>query len=92
MPQRGSYARRNAGHKDRQSRRLASAAGDRERLSAAYDWFRSAAGLLARRRTPKGIDQEVHRATAARLMREVAEHLRTLASDIDRGEYDAGKG
>ena len=89
MAQRGVYARRNAGHKDRWTRRYAAASGDREQLAAAYDWFRSAAELLARRRPPKGADQEVHRAAAARLVREMADHLRTLAEDIDRGEYDA---
>ena len=89
MAQRGAYANRNAGHKDRWARRYAAASGDREQLSAAYDWFRSAAELLARRRTPKGTGQEVHQAAAARLVREAAEHLKTLAENIDRGEYDA---
>jgi hypothetical protein len=88
MTQHGVYANRNAGHKARQARLYALAKNDRERLAAACNWFRSSAELLARRRPPEGTDQEVHRMTAARLIREAAEHMKALAAEIDRGEYD----
>jgi hypothetical protein len=85
----GAWANRNAGHKARRARRFALAASDGERLAAAYDWFRSSAGLLARRRTPNGIDQKVHEAAAGRLVREMTDYLKSLAEAIDRGDYDA---
>jgi hypothetical protein len=89
MPQYGAYARRNAGHKERRARLYAEARDDAARLSVAFDWFRSSAGLLARRRPPKDAPGDVHEAAAARLVREMAGHLKRAAEAIDRGDYDA---
>jgi len=80
---------RNAGHKARQAELLASAKTDAERLAAAYGWFTSSAALLARRRPPPGGDQEAHRKAAARLIREMTDHLAGSAQAIDRGDHDA---
>jgi|HubBroStandDraft_6_1064221.scaffolds.fasta_scaffold00062_11 hypothetical protein len=92
MPQHGARANRNAGHRTRRARLLASAQGDDKRLAAAYDWFRSSAGLLSRRRPPYGTDRKVHQEAAARLTREAAGYLQRFAEAIDRGDYDARKG
>jgi len=82
---------RNAGHKSRHAGLFAQAQSDKERLAAAYAWFLASALLLARRRTPLHVDQEVHRTAAAGLIRDAAGYLATLAQAIDRGDYDAGK-
>jgi hypothetical protein len=90
----GVYARRNAGHRTYTDTKLAAATGT-ARLAAAYDSFRASAKLLAKRRTPRGVSQDVHRDTAARLTAEAAASLEALALRIDRGEFDAnspGKG
>ena len=92
MTRYGAHARRNAGHRSRRARVYAAAPDDAARLSAAFDWFRSSAGLLARRRPPKGADREAHAAAAARLIRDMTAHLRQAAEAIDRGDYDTGKG
>lgn len=92
MAQRGAYTRRNAGHKAEHARRFAGAANDRDRLAAAFGWFRSSALLLARRRPPRGTGQDVHRAASARLIREAAQYLKERAEEIDRGDHDARKG
>jgi hypothetical protein len=92
MPQHGAYARRNAGHKDRRARLYAAAPDDAARLAAAFDWFRSSARLLARRRPPEGAAEDAHKTTAARLVREMTAHLRHVAEAIDRGDYDTEKG
>jgi hypothetical protein len=91
MPQRGAYANRNVGHKARQARLYAQAGDDAKRLAAAYAWFRSSAALLARRRPPAPLDEKVHEALAARLVREMTAHLKATAEAIDRGDYDAGR-
>jgi hypothetical protein len=88
----GAYARRNAGHRARRARIYAAARDDAARLSAAFDWFRSSAQLLARRRPPEAADQQAHEAAAAGLIRGMTEHLRQAAEAIDRGDYDTGKG
>jgi len=54
----------------------------------AFSWFRSAVQLQARRRVPDGTGQEIHGQTAARLMRDMAAHLKQAAEAIDRGDYD----
>jgi hypothetical protein len=89
MPRRGSREARNAGHKARQAARLAAARTDAEQLAAAYEWFRSSAALLARRRPPRGVSQEAHRAAATRLIRDMTGRLLDDAQAIDRGDYDA---
>jgi len=91
MGQYGVYAHRNAGHKARRRRLYAGAADDSARLSAAFDWFRSSAGLLARRRAPESAGKDANRAVAARLVREMTAHLKAAAEAIDRGDYDAGR-
>ena len=91
MPQYGVYANRNAGHKKRRALLFGAAKTDAERLVAAFDWFRSSTRLLARRRAPKGIGKEVHSLTAARLVREMTDYLKSRAEAIDRGDYDAKK-
>lgn len=88
----GVYAHRNAGHKTACAARIQSAGSETEQLAAAYDWFRASARLLARRRPPRGVSQDVHRDTAARLLSQAAAHLEDLARQIDRGDYDARKG
>lgn len=88
----GVYARRNAGHKTAHAKKLQAAATDVARLAAAYDWFRASARLLARRRPPRGISQDIHQATAARLCGDAAAYLEQLARAIDRGDHDARKG
>lgn len=92
MPHYGVYANRNAGHKARRARQFAVAGDDGRRLAAAYDWFRSSARLLARRRPPRAADQDAHKATAALLVREATQHLKALAEAIDRGDYDTVRG
>lgn len=89
MPRRGSREMRNAGHKARQAARLAAARTDAERLAVAYGWFRSSAALLSRRRPPRGVSQETHRAAAGRLVRDMTDRLLECAQAIDRGDYDA---
>jgi hypothetical protein len=89
MTQRGAYARRNAGHRERRARLFAAAPDDAARLVAAFDWFRSSAALLARRRTPKGVPQSAHADVAVRLVREATAHLKAVAEAIDRGDHDA---
>lgn len=89
MPRRGTWEKRNAGHKARQADLLARARTDSERLAAAYGWFASSAALLARRRPPRGAGQEAHREAAGRLIREAADRLAASAQAIDRGDYDA---
>ena len=89
MAQRGAYARRNLGHRGAQAARLAAARGDMQRLTAAFDMFRSAVALLSRRRPPRDADQSAHRAAAAGLTRDVTAYLKDLADAIDRGDYDA---
>jgi hypothetical protein len=79
---------RNAGHKTRRAREYAAASTDEARLSVAFDWFRSSARLLGRRRPPKDADRHVHEATSARLVREMTVHLKVHAEAIDRGDYD----
>jgi hypothetical protein len=80
---------RNAGHKSRQVRLYAAAPDEAARLSAAFDWFRSSARLLARRRPPESAGEDAHKTAAARLVREMAAHLRQAAEAIDRGDHDA---
>lgn len=92
MPQHGACARRNAGHKNRQAQQYEDAEDDAARLAAAFGWFRSSAALLARRQVPKGTSQEAHQREAARLIRDMAGHLRQAAEAIDRGDYDTTKG
>lgn len=84
-------AQRNAGHRAEHPARLATAAGDMERLAAACDWFRASVALLGRRRPPRGWPGETHPAIAARLARDATTYLTGLAEAIDRGDYDAGK-
>lgn len=89
MPRRGSREARNADHKAAQSGAFGGARNEDEMLAAAFAWFRSSAALLARRRPPRGVSQEAHRAAAARVRREAALHLKAAAEAIDRGDYDA---
>jgi hypothetical protein len=91
MARRGSWEVRNASHKARCSRRFAEAGTDADRLSAAFDWFRSSVSLLARRRVPLGYSQEDNRRQAARLVREATEYLVACARAIDQGKFDAGR-
>jgi hypothetical protein len=81
--------KRNAGHRDRRAVLYAAAGDDAARLTAAFDWFRSSAALLGRRRPPHPFGQEVHEATAGRLIREMAATLKRAAEEIDRGDHDA---
>jgi hypothetical protein len=80
---------RNAGHKARQAQLFAQAHTDAERQAVAFAWLRSSAALLTRRRPPPGFDKEVHRSAAARLVREMADHIAASARAIDKGDYDA---
>lgn len=80
---------RNARHKEVHALRFAGATADDEALAAGFAWFRSSVALLARRRPPRGVSQEAHRAEAARLKREAAAELKARAEAIDRGDYDA---
>ncbi len=91
MPRRGSRDMRNAAFRERHARAFAGARTDDERLAVAFDWFRSSAALLSRRRVPPRFSQEAHRQQAARLIREMAGHLAVQAQAIDRGDYDAGR-
>jgi hypothetical protein len=91
MTRHGAYARRNAGHRARRTRLYAAAADDAARLSAAFDWFRSSARLLARRRPPEDVGEKAHEAAATRLVRDMTAHLRQAAEAIDRGDYDIPK-
>jgi hypothetical protein len=89
VPRRGSREKRNAGHKARQAELYAAAqADDVEALRAAFDWFRSSAALLARRRPPRPFGKDAHRPVAASVMREMAAELASAARAIDRGDYD----
>lgn len=88
MARRGSREARNAGHKTRRAQLWAAAVTPEQQLAAAYEWFRSSAALLARRRVPLHADQKRHRDTAARLMREMAAYLKARAEEIDRGVFD----
>jgi hypothetical protein len=92
MPRRGSWDMRNAAFKERRGREFAAAQTDKDRLAAAFDWFRSSASLMARRRVPRGFSKEANRETAMRLAREAAEYLVRRAQAIDRGEFDTGRG
>jgi hypothetical protein len=92
MTRHGAYANRGAGHRSRRARLYAAAPDEAARLSAAFDWFRSSARLLARRRPPEDADQQAHKTAAAGLIRGMTEHLRQAAEAIDRGDYDTGKG
>jgi hypothetical protein len=92
MPRRGSWEMRNTAFKERRAREFAAAQTDSDRLTVAFDWFRSSAALMARRRVPPGFSQEANRAAAERLAREAAEYLVRRAQAIDRGEFDAGRG
>lgn len=80
---------RNAAHRARQAALWHAAGSDLDRLAVAFDWFRSSAALLARRRPPAGIPQSAHEATAARLLAEMATTLKTAAEALDRGDHDA---
>jgi hypothetical protein len=91
MPRRGSWEMRNAAYKGRRAAELAAASTDAGRLAVAFDWFRSSAALLARRRVPRGYSQDDNRAASARLVREVVRYLAAQAQAIDRGDYDAGR-
>lgn len=82
----GVYARRNAGHREAAEERWVSARSARQRLAVAYDTFRAATALLAKRRTPAGVPQDVHRAAADRLVEAEAVRLMNLARLINRGE------
>ena len=88
MSRYGCYANRGARHRGRQAALFAAARNDGERLRAAFDWLRSSAQLLARRRVPEGMSQTVHEQRAARLMQDATQYLRDLAEAIDRGDYD----
>jgi len=79
--------KRNAAHRERQAALFAAARDDAARLSAAFDWFRSSV-RLAERRNAFYVSQDVRMAAAARLMREMTDHLRRAAEAIDRGDYD----
>jgi hypothetical protein len=80
---------RNGGHRERQARLLAAAADDAERLSAAFDWFRSSVRLMERRGARA--EREARAVIAERIMREMTVHLKQAAEAIDRGDYDPGK-
>jgi hypothetical protein len=86
-----AWTRRNADHRTQQAAAYATARGDRERLAAAFAWFRASVNLQARRRPPLGVPQDVHRQAAARLTRDATAYLKGLAEAIDRGDYDAQK-
>jgi len=86
MTQRQVRREQNAGHRERQARILAAAQGDPERLSAAFDWFRSSVRLLERR-GPRA-ERETRQAAAARIMREMTANLKAAAEAIDRGDHD----
>lgn len=63
-----------------------------EKLEVAFGYFRSALRHLRRRRF-RGTSERVHRlATAARLEREAAEFMETLADEIDVKMREAGYG
>jgi hypothetical protein len=68
------------------ARAYAAAADDPARLAAAYDWLRSSLAYLAVRRHPDPAVRAARKDHAARLIRETAVHLKTLAEQIDRGE------
>jgi hypothetical protein len=89
MSRYGCYANRGAKHRGRQAALFAAARNDGEQLRAAFDWFRSSAQLLARRRVPEGMSQTVHEERAARMTYAAARYLKDLAEAIDRGDYDA---
>lgn len=88
MPRNGTWANRGADHRSAQSRAYAAARDDRERLAAAFAWFRSSASLLSRRRPPQGAPQGAHAEAADRLTREMTAYLKERAEAIDRGDYD----
>jgi len=89
MTQQQVRGKRNAGHRARQAGLLAAAEDDAARLSAAFDWFRSSVRLLERR-GPRA-ERDARAGIAARVMREMAAHLKATAEAIDRGDYDPGK-
>ena len=78
--------KRNAGHRERQARQLAAAQDDTDRLSAAFDWFRSSVRLLERR-GPRA-ERDARAGIAGRIMREMTANLKATAEAIDRGDYD----
>jgi hypothetical protein len=92
VPRNGTWPERGADHRAAQSATWAAARDDAERLAAAFAMFRSAAALLGRRRPSRGTPASAHRDTAARLVRETAAHLKSLAEAIDRGDYDTRGG
>lgn len=91
MPRRGSWDMRNAAFKERRAREFAAAQTDEDRLTVAFDWFRSSAELMKRRRVPPESSQEANREAAGRLFREAAEYLVARAQAIDWGEFDSGR-
>jgi hypothetical protein len=74
---------RAARRMQRMQQRLLAATAPEQALSAAFDWFRSSAGYLARR------DGGRHRADADRAMREMASALARSAAAIDEGNHDS---
>lgn len=88
MPKNGAWANRGADHRTAQVQAYSRARDDRERLAAAFAWFRSSASLLSRRRPARSAPQRAHEDAAARLIREAAQYLKSLAEAIDRGDYD----
>jgi hypothetical protein len=89
MATHAATARRGAEHRTAQAVRMAAATTDKERLYAAFDHFRSAAALLAKRRPPRDANQFGNRAAATALMQQMTTRLSELATAIDRGDYDA---
>jgi hypothetical protein len=88
MATHAAAAHRGADHRAAQAGRMAAATTDRERLSAAFDQFRSSTALLAKRRPPREANQFGNRAAAARLTEDMTAYLADLAAAIDRGDYD----
>jgi len=89
MATNAATAHRGADHRLAQAARMAGAGTDREQLAAAFDNFRSAAGLLAKRRPPRDADQFGNRAAANQLVQDATAYLMELTAAIDRGDYDA---
>lgn len=92
MARYGVYANRGRAHREAQAARLAAArqSGSWAYLEAAFEAFRAAARLQARRRPPLGVPG-VHEARSSELAWQAAGYLAGLAADIDNGVYDAKK-
>lgn len=89
MAAHGVYARRNAGHRQRQLTLASAACSDWDLMRVRFDGLRAAIALLRRRRPPLGAPAGAHDRAADAIVADVTAYLDGLAARIDAGEFDA---